>query len=81
MKDLKKVKIHWWEDAYGNNSCHLNEGVKMAVESYVGRVFFRGSSWVAILKDSLEEKVFSNIQKAKKYVEESVNGEPVGEWD
>ena len=80
-KPPSKIKINWMEDAYGKQSCHLNEGGLMAKDSYVGHVFFRNDKWCSVLKDCDTITEHRTLELAKRRVQDSVNGEPVGLWD
>lgn len=77
----KKVKINWIEDAYGNQTCHFNEGKMMAVDSYIGTVCFRDGSWQATLKGAEKMLACKNLASAKQYVQDSVDGEPLDIWE
>jgi hypothetical protein len=80
-KPPSKTKINWMEDAYGKQSCHLNDGGLMAKDSYIGHVVFRDGKWCAVLKGSDELIPCNNLAAAKAYVQDSVGGEPVDIWD
>lgn len=80
-----KVKINWMEDSSRKQSCHLNDGGLMAVDSYVGHIQAMAIGdqvrWVVTLRGAEKVIEFRSWAQAKKYVEDSVNGEPVSEWD
>lgn len=76
-----KVKIHWWEDAQGKQTCHLNLEKLTAEQTYVGEIFFFEDSWCSRLKDYDTIRKHPNWRHAKKFVEDSVDGEPLDAWD
>ncbi len=75
------IKIHWWIDHYGVDSCHRNDGGSFT-ESYLGRVFQRdGKIYIEVKATGKEEGPFENRLKARRQLEIAVGGEPLSTWD
>lgn len=85
-----KIKIHWWEDAYGRNTCHKNEDKLSFKESLLGELQLRPDGYYYLLinnwttDDQFKDRAvgpYKHIAAARRALEAAVGGEPITTWD
>lgn len=78
----KKRRIHWWEDAYGRHTCHLNQAGLSFKQSLLGEVYSRGGQWYYIdrtVDSPLESGPISSVWEARRKLRDVLDAGDV--WD
>lgn len=79
------VVVHYWEDAYGTYTCHLNVPGLSFKETYLGKVFLKDVNnlplWFYQVKGGEAVGPFNSNETAKEKMNNVLNAKTLSEHD